>query len=116
MKRPRHCTQADLDTLAEMVDPKRHPKTMRFTKHNDLIFTTVVTLRGREIAFRLDGRDGTWRVDVKTHSLMPWEAIDGGQGFLSQVLARKFVSDWYEAAKEQNTLWPSSVQPNRMPC
>ncbi len=66
--------------------------------------------RGRtlDVALRIDGREGDYRVDTCT---MPpiWEAIDGGTGFRTLAQAKRFVSSWCHEANHQRTLSPRQV-------
>ena len=88
---------------------------MNWKKPADRTYTTVtkVTFRSLfgstrtiEIAFRIDGRDGLYRVDTKTSAYEPWEAIDGGEGFRTVKLAKAYASRWLKAANTQATLSP----------
>lgn len=56
------------------------------------------------IVFRVDGRDGYYRVD--RYSLCLWEAIDGGKGFKLLADAKTYVDAWIRAAQEQRDLCP----------
>jgi hypothetical protein len=67
-----------------------------------------------EIAFRIDGRGDSYRVDKITFPGMLWEAIDGGQGFSNKTKAKNFVNKWMGAAVEQNTLTPKVVDKDEM--
>lgn len=59
------------------------------------------------VAFRIDGRgaDG-YRVDVKTLSCMPWEAIDGGDLLPTLAACKALVTRWIAASAAQQTLTP----------
>jgi hypothetical protein len=62
--------------------------------------------RTSEIALRVDGRSKTWRVDKKTLSYLPFEAIDDGRGFPTEAEAKAYAEKWVAAANEQKTLDP----------
>ncbi len=71
--------------------------------------------RARNVAVRIDGRGGSYRVDVKTLQGTPWEAIDGGEGFPTVAAARAHVRRWARAVKAQNTLTPSVARAKGAP-
>ena len=88
---------------------------VEFSRVDDRIYIAVTTVRylndfgfGREfrVAFRLDGRDGPYRVDLLTFPGAPWEAIDGGEGFARLADARRHVALWLRACADQRTLTP----------
>jgi hypothetical protein len=60
----------------------------------------------RETNFRIDGRDGTFRVDRHESLGNHWEAIDGGKGFKTLGEAKAHVAKWHEAAEKQGTMTP----------
>ncbi len=86
---------------------------MIFTKRGGRVYTTVTTIdlsawtSPAQVAFRIDGREGDYRVDLKTSSFGPWEAIDGGLGFSSVKKAKSYVARWHRAATAQRTLSPA---------
>jgi hypothetical protein len=60
--------------------------------------------RGHRLHLRLDGRDGSWRVDRLCPVSLVWEAIDGGRGFSLErnaaSLARRYADVWALATRE----------------
>lgn len=84
---------------------------MKFEQKDDLILVAFVPhpqFHQQEIALRIDGRNGPWRVDQKS-SVWPWEAIDGGRGFSSLKKAKAYAAQWLAAAKAQGSLHPRGV-------
>jgi hypothetical protein len=87
---------------------------MKFEKKDDRIYTTIteVTFKARTgrcswpVALRIDGRDGKYRVDLKTLSFEPWEAVDRGVGFTTVREAQSFARRWLREAGAQSTLTP----------
>lgn len=65
------------------------------------------THRKERIVLRIDGRDGSYRVDLYDPLLNYWEAKDGGRGFASVREAKVFASSWKSAVVVQGTLSPS---------
>lgn len=89
---------------------------IKWEKKAEVVFVAFVKVahdvvggkeRTTEIALRIDGREGTWRADMKSMSVMPWEAIDDGKGFGSQREAQDFAQKWVEKANAQKTLHPN---------
>ncbi len=64
------------------------------------------------VAIRIDGREGTYRVDVRT-GLTPWEAVDGGEGFRNLRQAKAHARRYLRAVKAQGTLTPTVDRPDR---
>lgn len=65
-----------------------------------------------EVALRIDGRGGSFRVDMATSvrgSWLPWEAIDNGKAVDSEEAAKQLAAAWVAAANKQKTLHPSAV-------
>ena len=62
--------------------------------------------RTYNLVFRIDGREGSYRVDVAKPPLPIWEAIDGGEGFRTVREAQIHVSSWKAAVAVQGTLTP----------
>lgn len=65
-----------------------------------------------DVALRIDGRGGSFRVDMATAvrgTWLPWEAIDNGKAVDSEDAAKKLAAVWVAAANKQKTLHPSSV-------
>jgi hypothetical protein len=58
----------------------------------------------RNIVLRIDGRDGTWRVDYLGMMGNVWEAIDNGQGFKSLSQAKKYAAKWKQAYEQKGDL------------
>lgn len=58
--------------------------------------------RSQSIMFRIDGRNGEFRVDMLEISI--WTAIDSGKGFSDMKKAKAFVEKWVAAANEKGTL------------
>ena len=94
---------------------------VEFSRVDHRIYIAVTTVRylndfgfGREfqVAFRLDGRDGAYRVDIVTFPGAPWEAIDGGEGFTRLADAKRHVALWMRACTDERTLTPRI--PNRV--
>ena len=56
--------------------------------------------------FRIDGRDGNYRVDRLGMLGCVWEAIDGGEGFEDLKDAERYLADWIVKANEQQTFFP----------
>jgi len=92
---------------------------MNWTKRDTRIYTAIAAVtfadlvgrtRTTRVAFRIDGRRGDYRVDTKTLSFEPWEAIDGGRGFRTVAEAKTFARRWRRAACDQRTLSPSDVE------
>jgi len=59
-----------------------------------------------QLVFRIDGREGSYRVDVAKPPLPIWEAIDGGDGFRTVREAQVYVSSWRSAVVLQGNLTP----------
>lgn len=86
---------------------------MDWTRRDTLIHTATVTVeftttygakRACTVDFRVDGRDGTFRVDKR--SIGPWEAIDGGTGFKTATEAKRHARAYHAACSAQSTLAP----------
>lgn len=83
---------------------------MKWTDHGGGIFTALtswggVLTRRQDIAYRIDGRGGGgYRVDRKTMSMLPWEAIDGGMPFGSLEAAKKYVVVYHDAVADAESL------------
>ena len=79
------------------------------------VFTTR-DIRGRtlrsQVVLRINGRNGTYRVDSKI-SFLPWEAIDGGEGFATKTEAVAYVRRWAQAVREEETVTPSKFSSAR---
>jgi len=89
-----------------------------WTRQAATIYTAIVVVsftdligrrRFSNVALRVDGREGTYRVDMKTLSFEPWEAVDGGEGFRTVAEAKRFARSWQRAACMQSTLSPRDV-------
>lgn len=65
---------------------------------------------GRKMAFdsmfRIDGRNGQFRVDKADPIARVWEAIDGGEGFPNLRAAAKYADRWLKEVKKQGTFTP----------
>ena len=85
---------------------------MEWTQQAEQIWTAVEEVhmgaRTQDVAFRVDGRDGSYRVDMKTMSCTPWEAIDSGVGFDSAGEARDFAEYYATAITKAASLHPSN--------
>jgi len=68
--------------------------------------TIKTNYRTHEVTIRIDGRSGVYRVDQDTLLGHYWEAIDGGVGFATLTEAKKFVTRWVKAAREQRDRCP----------
>ena len=55
---------------------------------------------------RVDGRDGTFRVDCGKPLAAWWEAVDRSVGFATARAAKAFAAAWVAAITEQKTLDP----------
>jgi len=62
--------------------------------------------RSQQIVLRIDGREGTYRVDLYDPLMRFWEAKDGGRGFATVREAQVFASSWRAAVVVQGTLSP----------
>lgn len=81
-----------------------------WTKRDTKIYTAETTRkigeRSHRLIFRIDGREGSYRVDRLGMMGHIWEAIDGGRGFSSVSKAKAFVTTWIGLAQEQADLCP----------
>lgn len=59
-----------------------------------------------EVYFRLDGRGGSWRVDVLKPFVSIWEAIDNGESFADAMSAEEYAQRYYDEMRKQKTLLP----------
>ena len=94
--------------------------TLRFTNRGSNVLTTGALAALLRVAFhlpvsatvvlRVDGRSGSWRVDVAKPMQSWWEAIDGGDGFASASEAKAFARCWLEAVRAQGTMSPLGVE------
>lgn len=92
---------------------------MKFEKKADRIYVAIARVtyaqrytgirKSREIAFRIDGREGTYRADKLGTLGYIWEAIDDGQGFATVAKAQKYVRAYVRAIKEQGDDFPTNV-------
>lgn len=91
-----------------------------FTARGQKVYTGMVALstttlwgqaRRVTVALRVDGREGSYRVDLNPAPAYgtPWEAIDGGTGFRTLSAAKAFGRAWVKASKTQNTTSPAHV-------
>jgi hypothetical protein len=62
----------------------------------------------RNIVLRIDGRDGTFRVDYLGMLGHIWEAIDGGDGLATLAKAKKYAAKWMKAWESN----PTGDKPN----
>lgn len=93
--------------------------TLRFVNRGSNVLTTGALAVLLHVAYhlpvestvvlRVDGRSGSWRVDVAKPMQSWWEAIDGGDGFSSASEAKAFARRWLEAARAQGTMAPQNV-------
>ena len=93
--------------------------TPRFINRGSNVFTTGALAVLLQVAYhlpvestvvlRVDGRSGSWRVDVAKPMQSWWEAIDGGDGFASAGEAKAFAARWLAAVRAQGTLTPQNV-------
>ena len=58
------------------------------------------------VRMRVDGRDGTFRVDCGKPIAAWWEAVDRSEGFATAHAAKAFAARWVAAVSEQKTLDP----------
>lgn len=83
---------------------------MRWEKKADRIYGAAADVpcgrRVYHLGFRIDGREGPYRVDAWKPLIPVWEAIDGGVGFSSVKEAKAFVTSWRRLATEQGELSP----------
>lgn len=83
---------------------------MTFKKVDSRIYGATATAkigsRVHSLAFRIDGREGDYRVDRLGMLGHIWEAIDGGRGFSSVAKAKAFARAWLRAAVAQGDLCP----------
>jgi hypothetical protein len=90
--------------------PGLPPLTSKWSKVDDRIYLCErrVKIGKREhlLIFRIDGREGLYRVDVARPIFNIWEAIDGGEGFKTVRAAQVWVSSWTCAAVVQEDLTP----------
>lgn len=63
------------------------------------------TTKTAKVLLRIEGRDGTFRVDKDDFPGI-WVAIDGGTGFETREEAMAYAERWVGAAKEQGTTDP----------
>ena len=94
-----------------------------WTVHDKHIRTKVVMMNvrrytgapfERDIALRIDSRDGEFRVDMKPSSIEPWESICGFHGFTDLRGVKKFADRWLEEVSTQKTIHPS-IPRDRLP-
>lgn len=101
---------------------------IKWEKKEDLISVAFVTVDSEtsygkpkkiKVALRVDGRSGSWRVDMATAiggtTWMPFEAIDGGKGLSSESQAKAHAAKWLAAANDQMTLSPRTESKDTMP-
>lgn len=92
-------------------------QTPTWAKRDERIYTRQterkIGLSRYSLAFRIDGREGSYRVDFLGTMGQIWEAIDGGDGFSSVAKAKAFVSRWIELAIEQSDLHPRTGRENQ---
>jgi hypothetical protein len=79
------------------------PNGMEITEHEPHIFGCEVEINGRPMKFRIDGREGPYRVDMAGFG---WEAIDGGVGFDHIEDAGAYLATYTDAMVDQGTMWP----------
>ena len=88
---------------------------MKFEKKADRIYVAFVAvatanlsgaISTKEVAIRIDGREGAYRVDMLTMASMPFVAVDGGTGFRTLANAKRHASHYVRAIREQATLTP----------
>ena len=94
--------------------------TPRFINRGSNVFTTGALAVLLQVAYhlpvestvvlRVDGRSGSWRVDVAKPMQSWWEAIDGGDGFASVGEAKAFARRWLDATRAQGTMAPQGVE------
>lgn len=60
--------------------------------------------RKREVILRIDGREGTWRVDYLGTMGNIWEAIDGGKGLATLPQAKKYAAQWVKRSEIEGEL------------
>jgi len=81
----------------------RSTRAVDWRKVDHKIYGGIVTATGTnlfgetysiEIAFRLDGRDGGYRVDMCSMTSMPWEAIDNGVPVRTLAEGKALVRAW----------------------
>lgn len=93
---------------------------MQWTNQGENIWTGIAEVHTKNegaskatkkhIAFRVDGRKKPVRVDKKTFSFMPWEAIDDGKGFGSTTLGKRYAESYCKAINAEETLDPRNVE------
>lgn len=90
---------------------------MKWTDHDKHISTSIAGVRfnddrnhlqNKKALFRVDGRDGTYRVDMKM--MGPPEAVDDGRGFSSKALGKRYAASYVAAINKQLTLTPRGVE------
>ena len=110
-------------TTKPTLTTKSNESAIKWTRHHDhdcagRVYTAIVEIAMRRssgaprlatVALRVDGREGSYRVDLKEMADMPWEAADGGTGFRTVAEARAYAKLWRAACAKQNTLCPSDV-------
>jgi len=80
---------------------------LTWSKQGNHIYGATLTIPGARyprnaltgqpsVSLRVDGRDGTYRVDVS--DIQGWTAIDEGQGFATAREAQQFAQRWVKAA------------------
>lgn len=69
--------------------------------------------RHTKATIRIDGRDGSYRVDYLGSLGRIWEAIDDGRGFASVKQAENYASAWCREATIQRTLSPHGMERHR---
>lgn len=116
-------TTTAANTTARTITTKLSEGSIKWTRHHDhdcagRVYTAIVeiamkrctgALRVATVALRIDGREGSYRVDLKDMADLPWEAADGGTGFGTVAEARAYAKLWRAACAKQNTLSPSDV-------
>lgn len=66
-----------------------------------------------QVALRVDGRSGDWRVDMATaigSTWTPFEAIDNGKGLSTEAQAKAHAAKWLAAANDQKTVHPTRIE------
>lgn len=84
--------------------------TTNWTKITEGLYGVRRTIKVRNCAhtilFRIDAREGSYRVDRLGSLGYAWEAIDNGQGCRTLAEAKARVSAYCKAAKAQGDLCP----------
>lgn len=92
---------------------------LKWTRHDKHVSTTApVAVRFRTtsgalidttVRFRVDGRGGSWRVDVAKPLMPIWEAIDNGDALASISEAKAYAARYLAAIRFEFTLSPRSA-------